>query len=331
MINLRNLRLYDNTRLTDYKRCPRFYFFRHVMDWVSTGERKAALAFGSAWHAAMDSLWESTALRTPRSAVMDSAYGAFIVKWIEEGMPPPNEIDLSTSEQLLPRTPARAAEMLEEYFDKRARFILDNEILDIERPFAVPLDPDDPTLFYVGRIDKIVAPSKSSVRGIEHKTTTAMRLDDRKRQTIAGNFKESFSPNSQVDGYLYALSLLFPEMRSDVYVDAALVHKAGEDFAFIPQERKPSMINMWLWETHDWINKIETDKIRLQECSEGDDYMAAFAKDTRSCFDFNASCPYLDLCRARPNPLTWGEEAPQGYKTEHWDPLDHIGTPKELL
>lgn len=53
---LSNLRLYDNTRLSDYKRCPRFFFFRHVMHWVSTGERRLPLIFGGAWHTEMDRL-----------------------------------------------------------------------------------------------------------------------------------------------------------------------------------------------------------------------------------------------------------------------------------
>ncbi len=324
------LRLYDNTRLSDYKRCPRLFFFRHIMDWISTGERRVPLVFGSAWHAAMDRLWETTSLRHPRDVVIESAFGAFITMWIKEGMPPPHEIDLSLNETLLPRTPARALEMLEHYYEKRQRFIQEIEILEIERSFAVPLSPTDPTLFYVGRIDKIVAPDSRSVRGIEHKTTTSMRLSDRREQKISGMFKQSFSPNSQVDGYLYALDFLYPDKRADVYVDASLVHKLGEDTAFIPEERKPAMLDMWLWETHDWIDKIEVDKGRLMEASEADQRMEAFSKNTNSCFDFNTQCPYLDLCKARPNPLSWGDEAPQGYIKQHWDPLEHIGTPKEL-
>jgi hypothetical protein len=328
-LNRANLRLYDNTRLSDYKRCPRFFFYRHVMDWVSTGERRVPLVFGSAWHTAMDRLWAGVNSRHSRETVIDSAYGAFIVTWIKEGMPPPSEIDLSLSQELLPRTPGRALEMLENYYDKRQQFILSATILDIERPFAVPLSPSDPTLFYVGRIDKVLAPDKKSVRGIEHKTTTAMRLNTRKEQTISGMFKESFSPNSQVDGYLYALDLLYPDMRTDVYVDAVLVHKLGEDAAFIPQERQPNQLDMWLWETHYWIDRIEEDKARLN-ANDQSPYMNAFAKNTNSCFDFNTSCEYLDLCRSRPNPLTWQGEPPQGYKEQHWDPLDHIGTPREL-
>lgn len=328
-MNRIDLRLYDNTRLEAYKRCPRYFYFRHRRDWVSTGERRTPLVFGSGWHNAMDRLWELTNQRQPRELVIDSAYGAFIKTWIKEGLPPPHEMDLSMHEELSPRTPARALEMLEYYYDKRQAFIQEAVILDIERPFAVPLSPTDTTLFYVGRIDKVIAPDNKSVRGIEHKTTTAMRLDGQKTQRISGMFKQSFSPNSQVDGYLYTLNLLYPELRTDVFVDAALVHKLNEDVSFIPEERQPRMLDMWLWETHDWIAKIEYDDERLAGCKPSDPYMAAFAKDTRSCFDFFTACPYLDICKARPNPMTW-DEAPQGYETSHWDPLDHIGTPKEL-
>jgi hypothetical protein len=306
--------------------------FRHVMHWVGA-ERRLPLIFGGAWHNAMDRLWEEAAARSPRSVVIESAFGAFITHWIKEGLPPPHEIDLSTSEDLLPRTPAVALEMLEEYYDRRHRSIMEWEILEIERPFAVPLDPDDDTLFYVGRIDKVVRPMPSSVRGIEHKTTTSMRLNN-KRQTISPMFRESFSPNAQVDGYLYTLHMLYPEEslrnRVDVYVDGALVHKIGQDVQFIPVDRQVGHLDNWLWETHHWIKQIEEQRAALAEASGFDKYLSAFPKNTNSCFDFNSACQFLPLCKARPNPLTW-DEAPAGYKEERWDPLDHIGTPKELI
>jgi len=330
-LEIDKLRLYDNTRLSDFRRCPRFFFFRHIMGWVMSGERRAPLVFGGAWHAAMDILWGSVAEGETRKQTLASSYAAFVAYWTENGMPHPSEIDLALAEEMSPRTPMNAKEMLEGYYDKRFRSIREVEILEIERPFAVPLTPDDPTLFYIGRIDKVVKPSPSSVRGIEHKTTTSMRLQN-KVHKISGLFAESFSPNSQVDGYLYALHLLFPEEKGvDVWVDAALVHKVGEDFMFIPVDRQIQHLDSWLWEVHYWVDSIERQKENLATASSEDRYLAAFPKDTRSCFDFNTACPYLGLCKARSNPLTWGAEAPGGYKEEKWDPLSHIGTPKELV
>lgn len=328
------LRLYDNTRLDDAKRCLRFYYFRHVRHWKSTREGRLPLIFGSGWHAAMDRLWETTALRKPRNVIIESAFGAFITAWIKEGGPPPHEIDLALSTEMLPRTPAVALEMLEDYLEKRMRNIQELEILEIERPFAVPLSPTDDTLFYVGRMDKIVRPTKSSVRGYDHKTTTSMRLDHtRKVQRISPQHLDSYSPNSQMDGYLYALHLLYPEEsragKINVYADVALVHKVGQDTQFVPVDKQIGHLDAWLWDAHYWIGQIEQQREALDKVKPDDKYMAAFAKETRSCFDFNSACPYLELCKSRPNPESW-DVAPAGYVENKWDPLDHIGTPKEL-
>lgn len=330
-VDLTKLRLYDNTRIQEFRRCPRFFFFRHVMNWKLNSASELALIFGGGWHAAMDTLWELVASGAKRQHVLADSYDAFVHYWTENGMPDPSEIDLELGKLWSPRTPMNAREMLDGYYEARLRTILDVEIIEIERPFAVPLTPDDATLFYVGRIDKVVRPRSGAVRGIEHKTTTAMRLAGQRRDEhkISGAFMESFSPNSQVDGYNYALKLLYPDDRSDVWVDAALVHAKGEDFQFIPVERQMAQLDSWLYDTHRWIESIELEKQRLQECSEADNFMRAFPKNTNACFDFNRPCPFLDLCKSRPNPLSW-PEAPPGYVEEVWDPLEHIGTPKEL-
>lgn len=328
-MDVSGLRLYDNTRISDFRRCPRFFFFRHVMGWKRKGAFEDALAFGGGWHAAMDVLWRGIADGKSRSEVISEAFVAFCKYWIEAGMPHPDEIDMEVARQLGARTPMNARDKLEGYWDSRFSTIRDLEILEIERAFAVPLDPNDQTLFYIGRIDKIVKPSKSRIRGIEHKTTTSVRLNTAKDHVINGNYLESFSPNSQVDGYSYALHLLFPDLRQDVWVDATLVHKVGEDFQFIPVERQMQQLDAFLFDTHWWTGKIEEEKAALQEVDSGDRIMAAFPKNTSSCFDFNRPCPYIDICKSRANPTSWNE-TPPGYKEEFWDPLVHLGTPKEI-
>lgn len=333
MIDLTKLRLYDNTRISDFRRCPRFFFFRHIMSWKLSSVSELALIFGGSWHAAMDQVWAGVAAREPRLDVINTAYDAFVSHWTEAGMDHPSEIDMERGKELAPRTPLNAREMLDGYYETRVRTILGVDILEVERPFAVPLDPNDPSLFYVGRIDKIVSPGKGAVRGIEHKTTTSVSLSQGLRNKgehkIRGSYLDSFSPNSQVDGYAYALHLLYPGERQDIWVDAALVHAKGEDFQFIPIERRMDQLDSWLYDTHRWIEAIELEKARLMEVSEGDKFMAAFPKNTNACFDFNRPCPFLDLCKARANPTSWNEPPP-GYKIEVWDPLEHLGTPKEL-
>jgi hypothetical protein len=321
--------LYDNTRISDFRRCPRFYFFRHHKHWKRSGVSELALLFGGGWHAAMDVLWHETNQGTARKEVINGAFGAFVHHWVEGGGPKLDEIDMEVAREIEPRTPMNALDKLEFYYDKRHRYIREAEIIEVERPFAVPLDPGNDRLFYIGRIDKILAVGSKRVRGIEHKTTTSMRLNSKKEHKIAPNYLESYSPNSQVDGYEYALHLLYPEHRNDVWVDATLVHKTGEDVQFIPVDRTMPMLDLFLFNTHRWIEIIREETLAVQDVSPGDSHMAAFPQNTNSCFDFNRACPYLDICKARANPLTY-DFTPPGFKEEKWSPLAHTGTPNEL-
>lgn len=319
------MKLYDNTRLSCYKDCPRMFYFRHIRHWRPAGI-EWPLVFGASWHAAMDVVWQQLLAfkggEIKHELIARSAYKAFIAKWIEEGAPPPEQIDYEQSLEIAPRTPSQAWEMLVAYVFERAKIIQDYELIAIERPFAVPLDTHE-ELFYIGKIDKALRVKASGkVRGIEHKTSTAYK----KGGPFRSGYIDSFSPNAQVDGYLYALHMLWPGQVAGIWVDAALVHKTEEGFTFIPVEKQLKMLDAWLWETRQWISRVEGDKdlLRRQEESNiAQQTMEAFPKNTNSCFNFNRMCPYMECCRAWPNPI--GREMPPSMIEDKWDPLQHIG------
>lgn len=319
--NLKLVRLYDNTRISSHKKCSRDFLYRHILDWVSA-RKKLPLIFGSSWHAAMDVIWAG--YRTPeaqRNGLVDEAYAAFLAEWQKNGMPHPDDISPDELDDIAPRTPQIANEMLYNYLDARQHLFSDPsfKLLEIEKPFAVPLDPDDDSLFYVGRLDKIVEYRKQVII-IEHKSSTAYR----KGGPFRAEFLDSFSPNSQVDGYLYALRMLYGERASACWVDAALVHRTVHDgFKFIPIDRQFAQLDAWLWETHVYIDQIEGNKAVLKERAALDTpYLAAFPKNTGSCGNFGG-CEYLDICKMIANPAVL-EEPPLGYKREHWSPFSEV-------
>lgn len=319
------MRFYDNTRLSAYRDCPRLYYFRHVRHWRPAGI-EWPLVFGASWHAAMDVVWTSLldhkSGHIPHELIARKAYKAFIKKWIDEGAPPPEQIDYELAQEISPRTPMHAYEMLVGYVVNRAALVQDYELIAIERPFAVPLDPKE-KLFYIGKIDKALRlKSSGKVRGIEHKTSTAYK----KGGPFRGSYVDSFSPNSQVDGYLYAMHILWPGQVAGVWVDASLVHKIEEGFSFIPVDKQMRMLDAWLWDTRQWINRVEEDhdRLMLQMATAAErPIMQAFPKNTNSCFNFNRACQYIDCCKAWPNPI--GKERPMNMIEEKWDPLEHIG------
>lgn len=323
-MNIAELRFFDNTRLSSFKTCARKFYFEHVRHW-RPDRKSVALSFGGAWHAAMDSCWKSLAEGYTKSLVIDAAYKAFVEHWVEEGLPHPDALSPDELADMTPRTPMIAREMLHAYIDARVHLFSDPsfKLIDVERPFAVPLDPNDPSLWYVGRLDKVFG-YRTNFFVMEHKTTTSYR----KNGPFRADFLDSFSPNSQIDGYLFALRMAYGDKAAGVWIDAALVHKEVHDgFKILPVDRQHAMIDSWLWEARNYIDQIEGNLEALAERAEDDTpYLAAFPKNTSSCSQYGG-CPFADLCKTLANPAKQ-VDPPLGYKIERWDPLAHIDLTK---
>lgn len=323
MTNERRVSLFDNSRISSFKSCPRMYLFEHVYHWRPE-EKSVALTFGTAWHAAQDAIWRSaTALakpdKTTKRAIVDSAYEAFVTAWTADGLPPPDELSPDDLEQLSPRTPQIAREMFHGYIDAREHIFSDPSfaVLAIEQPFAVPLSPDDPTLFYVGRLDKIFEYRKQVLVG-EHKTTTSYK----KGGPFRSDFIDGFAVSAQIDGYVYALKHQYRERAAGVWIDAALVHKTEHaGFRFLPESRSDEHLDSWLWETHHWIDSIQGNIAALRErAADSTEYLAAFPRNTNSCLQYGR-CKFLDICRVVANPARL-DGPPMGYKIDPWSPFD---------
>lgn len=318
---------YDNTRISSGRRCLRRFLFRHVLDLESTVFADA-LAFGAAWHSAMDVIWQHMSQREVQNLnvqeIADEAYQAFILKWMAEGGPDPAEIGEEELKELSPRTPYIALEMIYEYIEQRKPFFADPtfELLHVERPFAVPLNPDDPSLFYVGRIDKIFK-KQGLIYGADHKTTTLYS----KYSGFRPMFLDSFSPNSQVDGYLHALHMIYGDKATSMWIDAALVHPTVHDvFKFIPVDRQEAQLDSWLFDTQYWIKQIESnwDRLnRLKESGSDEPFLAAFPKNTDACLDFGRKCPFMNVCKMVPNPMTM-TQIPADLTKSVWSPFERL-------
>ena len=320
-------RLYSNSSLSDYNLCPRLFYFRYIREWGPKG-KSMPLIFGSCWHRAMDAVWAGLVAGEAESKVMEDAFWNFMVEWEAADMPPLNRIGPDLLKEYGPRNPMNAMEMLISYIAHRSRFIKGGEveIMEIEKPFAIPLDPDETDLFYVGKIDKVIRHVPyNKIRGMEHKTTTAYKKSDSKApgSRFQSRFTESFSPNSQVDGYLYALHMLFPGKVGGVWIDGALVHKTEQDFILLPIEHQMQQLDLWLWETRSTVDEIEANMEAAAATQPQDRYMAAFRRDTRSCHSlYGGTCPFLIPCQAWSNPTS--HEMPKGFEEKPWDPLQHL-------
>jgi len=328
------IRLYDNSRLTLFDSCHRKFFLSNEMGWRLSGT-EIAPGFGNCWHASMDVVWKMICVRegddprryasTEHAFISEKAFEAFMHEWHEQELPDPN--NFTAIDSLMPRTPAVAKEMLWNYIEINWDFIAQCELIGVEQSFLVNLDTNDPHLFYSGRMDKVILNRNTGyIEVVDHKSTMSYA----KHGFFRDYFSESFSPNSQVDGYSYAAYLCYGDKyNGDVRIDAALVHKKVHNgFRFFPVKRSASQLDAWRWETLDRIRSIEANKGALEGQKEDErkgldhGYMASFRKDNGACFDYMRPCIYLDTCKYVPNPHM--EDPPPGFDVKHWSPFDKM-------
>lgn len=323
------LSLYDNTRLSAFRNCPRAFYWRHIRHLDPTSH-KIALIFGSSWHAAMDTIWplltQKAGQRMTVADMAEAAFAGFMRKWEAEGEPGMDFFKglhpkSDEAKRYTPRNPMVALEMLYAYADMRQTLAGRMTLLEVEKPFAVPLDPARPNLFYVGRFDKVVE-FEGRVYILEHKTTSAYGT----QTGLRPSYVNSFSPNSQVDGYLFAAHSIYGKKVKAVWVDAALVHKEVHDvFKFIPVERQFEHLDAWLWETLYWQRQVEANSQAVPSSGNAGPYMTAFPKNTQSCFQFGSDCTYIDLCKMIPNPAALAKDwAPEGFNILPWEPFKEL-------
>lgn len=325
------MKYYDNTRISDYKTCPRKYLLRHEYDLVHEGT-PLALTNGLCWHDAQDIVWTMVNAGKNNEVVLDAAMKRWVETWKEWGMDFPLSMD--QQEKFAPRTPMIAAEMLTNYISQRGDFIRECELVAVEQPFAVKLYSDDTPIRYIGRFDKVVVHPQHGRLLIEHKTSSMYS----KASGLRPDYVSSWSPNSQIDGYLHAANMIYEGGIRGIWIDAALVHKTVHNvFKFIPIDRQFAQLDQWLYETRDWIERIENEKYQYTEVSGSKDGIktsnyGGFPKNTGNCSMW-AGCSYRDLCKFHANPVDVLSNH-SGFKVEHWEPFDilkieNLGLPPE--
>jgi hypothetical protein len=302
------MRLYDNTRISAFRQCPRKYYFRHVRDW-RPAEPAIGPTFGIAWHKAMDTVWMYHSL--PKEELISIAIDSWRAEMKEFPIDSPEfALEYIQNEGTL-------REMLDNYIVARRNLLAEIQLIHAERPFAVPLD-ETGKLFYVGRLDKVFKRGEK-IYVIDHKTTSQYKKDGGFRTT----WIESFGVDSQIDGYLYAAHLLYGEQFKGVWVDGALVHKTVHDkFIIIPIERQFAMLDQWLAEIRVVITTIEAhltvrERFRQLDTPELGGF---FPRNSNSCWHYGL-CTYYDICRFIPNPEEI-REVPKGFIVEKWEPFN---------
>jgi len=298
---LNQIRGYSNNGLSTFKGNPRAYYFSHVRRWQSereAGSGSMPLIFGQAWHSVMDHIWP---LMTSNASLIDQdeAFSTFRETWIAEGGQDPFDLDEQDMKSLGVYNPFYTQDMIHEYIFAREKFLSDKELLEIEQPFAVPLDPSDKNLYYTGRMDKVLKDPSGKIYPIDHKTTAK---GTREGRSVQPAWIDQWRNNAQILGYMFACYLQYGRVDG-AYVDGALIHRHSHDvFPLIPILKDKSFLDYWLWSTRHQVDVIEQHILELEKLRKSRkiydlSYMPAFP-----CTGCIFSCKWSDLCATSTNP-----------------------------
>jgi len=299
--------VFDSTKIQDYLDCPRQFFYKYILGWRNDTPFANDLEFGGAWHKAMEILYKGGfSLEN-----IEKAYYEGLLPCYREVFPP------ETDELFDPKTPERAHLGLHAYVAEPAN-ARDLDLFDViktEIAGVVPIDPETNIVYKMDLVGRRRDNGRYFV--LEHKS---------KKNSFSRTWTDQWIQSVQVGNYLHALNMLICDETGignseGVIVNGAAFLKTKFDFERVPVRKTNDMMQEHLWMVRDHIDRMNMDVDNLMnDCSEGDVIMRAFAKNPQSCTKYYG-CGFSAFCDAWANPLQRCYEAPPGYKVEFWDPL----------
>lgn len=286
----------DSSKIQAFQDCPRGFFFRYVLGW----QREASnvhLVFGSAWHEAMEQLYQEGLTQENAVKAVDKFMQVY-----REGFPIEEEDDARA-----PKDPATAIKGISSFVQEYSRYDAGNETLFTEVAAAVPIREDGRLIH--GKVDAIVR-EDDGIWSHEHKTTGRN----------SSSWRNKWGLIIQVGTYSHVLhSIFIDEPVQGVKINGAVFTKSrGAEFLRIPVRKTAEDMQQYLWEVNHWIDILEWNWKELERCSASDDVMTAFPKNAQSCSKFG--CRYDGLCSSWNNPLKRCHVPPPGFEVEFWDP-----------
>ena len=289
---------WDSTCLGDFKKCPRYYYYKRIEGW--TREGAIHLRWGGEFHTAVEEYEHARAEGYRHDdAVHFSLRGLF--ERIEEWDPDPR----SKSEEL--KTKANLIRTVVWYFDQYAddsakTMVLANGKPAVEVSFQFELDygPQNDVANYTlcGHLDKVVH-FNDDLFVLDHKTTTT---------TPASTYFEKYDTDNQMTLYTLAGQIVLNAPIKGVIVDAIQVAVGFSRFTRGITYRTQDQLDEWLDHTKEWLAYAE------RCASEG-----FWPMNDTSC-DKYGGCEFRGVCGRSPNVRQRWLEA-EFRKEEPWNPL----------
>jgi hypothetical protein len=306
----------DSSKLDDYIRCPRYYFYYYILGW-NLDIPAHDLVFGDCFHKSR----EYQLLNGYDD--IQGAYEAFLI-------PYRNEFDESTDELYRPKNPVAVLNALMEFSNRYSYDLVENEVVEIDGKKMTEISgtvPVDEKRFLHYRMDSIMRRlDDGKIFSWDHKTTSGKWIHDTR-------WDNELFLSIQNGTYTHCLYCMFP---IELVLGVEFV-KTGFEFLLrgsanrpagyhattrkVPAFKTPDQMNVWLWTVNAILDDIECDMDRLFHCTENDQVLMAFRMNPNACTDYKG-CMYHDYCLSWPNPIRSCYEPPLGFIERFWNPAE---------
>lgn len=294
----------DNSKINDFKTCPRKFFYSHVLGWRHESPN-VHLVFGSAWHEAMEHLL----LNGYEQISLMEAFDKFLAYWRQYFSPDQDEMFPN-------KNPDKAFERLAQYtgYGPYKRDLENFETLYTEIAGSISIDETRKLYF---RMDGLLKNRQTGkIRSREHKTGTGAYM-----------WQDQWLLSGQVGTYSHVLNCLYSldevdgiEMNGCFFPKRKSPPKPEEVFLRFLIKKQKEQMQVWLDNVLYYFMEIEREYELLSLASEDDQVLQAFPLRDTSCLNYMRRCEFHDFCMAWPNPLRRCDEPPIGFKQEFWDP-----------
>lgn len=306
----------DSSKLEEYLRCQRKYFYRYVLGW-NLDIPAHDLHFGESYHKAREYQLANG---------YDDVAGAYQV-FIEHYRLGFSE---DTDSMYSPKTPTAVLNALLKFATEKSNDLVENEVVIIDGIKMLEISgtvPVDENRFLHYRMDSIMRRLEDGkIFSWDHKTTS-------EKYILGRQWADQFFLSIQNGTYTHCLYCMFPieEVLGIEFCGTGFVYlqrgsanrPAGYHATLcrVPAYKSPDQMNSWLWTVNNLLDDIERDMNKLYHCAEGDEVMMAFPMNPTSCTDYRG-CIYHDYCCSWSNPIRSCYEPPLGFKQEFWNPAE---------
>ena len=298
----------DNSKIEQYLRCPRAYWYRYVLGWKS--ERTSVdLVWGEAWHRVLAAHYIG--------GQVDECVQAG-VNYYREHFSPADDADN------LPKTAGALDTCFHHYIQTYEKEDAEYTTLAVEVGFRLEIAPG---VWMTGRVDRIAQDNITGDIVIQdHKSSKKMP---------DGKGVNQWQMSGQAACYLSAVKRKFPEhhvreFQINLTVPRIPTSKLRTGLQRISVQLTEEQLREWVEETVCTQGDIQAATRNVNDPGEHPLYQKnelrqGFRRNQTSCYDFGRLCSFFDQCTTWVNPLEHIQQGPpRGMVVEHWNPLEDL-------